>query len=520
MTDVDQQLKEAAHLALINVTPRGDDQVHLIDFLRATSESAESADDLLLRLGEVCSPEVIAKKSVTNNPNLFLAIRQLLTAYRVPVRRGTGFPVIQGVLEALFGTTPDALQEALRVWKSSAAPSRSNTQVNQVDTPVPEPAIALPSRSLSSRVAQDISRRFPYSQRFSGKMGESPSFAEIRNQYMDVCEELELTHSHQVTFLRSALREEAYQFYQDVIKERVTSLGEAFKLLEDTYASIARQEQIKTLLQTLRTKFSNSERSALESLNEVYSDISRLAAQCSIKYRDDQSKADFLKVAVERQVWARGAVEEYLSNPTSFLPNKFQGFHGRLIASLTARAAAGETGEIDSTGTSHLESHTDLMSAFPTHYGSQYGVRAPIRTRPANLRDRLSPSGPTVPPRLPDAEWKLLSPDEKKSRRTCFKCGERGHYIGDAACGKAATSMTDAIKARYHSAGGDQTAASTILFEIAVSVDEQARESIPGSSPVFNNFFDHLVDEYNDSFDPKDSLSSSNALDFGQPSHE
>jgi hypothetical protein len=49
---------------------------------------------------------------------------------------------------------------------------------------------------------------------------------------MDVIEELELNHQQQVTFLRSALREEAYQFYQDVIKENVSSLGEAFKLLE------------------------------------------------------------------------------------------------------------------------------------------------------------------------------------------------------------------------------------------------------------------------------------------------
>ena len=56
-------------------------------------------------------------------------------------------------------------------------------------------------------------------------MGQAPSFAEIRYQYLDVNEELELTHSQKVTFLRSARRKEAYQFYQDVIKDRVDSLG-------------------------------------------------------------------------------------------------------------------------------------------------------------------------------------------------------------------------------------------------------------------------------------------------------
>jgi DNA phosphorothioation-dependent restriction protein DptG len=113
-------------------------------------------------------------------------------------------------------------------------------------------------------------------------MGESPSVYEIRNQYMGVCEELEF--SKQVTFLRYAQREEAYQIYQDVIEEQVNTVVEALRLHEDTYASVTRQELIKTLLQTLRTKFSNSDGYALESLNEVYSDISRQEAQFSIKY--------------------------------------------------------------------------------------------------------------------------------------------------------------------------------------------------------------------------------------------
>jgi hypothetical protein len=71
VSEADQNLNEAAQVALINVVPRGDDQVHLIEFLRSTSEVSASSEDLLLCLREICLPEVIAKNSITNNRNLF-----------------------------------------------------------------------------------------------------------------------------------------------------------------------------------------------------------------------------------------------------------------------------------------------------------------------------------------------------------------------------------------------------------------------------------------------------------------
>jgi hypothetical protein len=366
--------RQDAHASHISLNPRGDDQIHLIDFLRSTSELATSADDLLLRLREVLLPNIIAKKSVTNNPNIFIAIRQLMLAYGVQVRRATGFLIIQGVLDALFEHDQEALNEAVQVWKTRVLEQPPASQDPSANISFPASNEPRPNHS-ASRNAQDVSKRFLHAQKFSGKMGDSPSFSEIKNQFMDIVEESEIPTVQQVTLLRCILREEAYQFYQDVIKDKILTLGEAFKILEDTYASIARQGQISTMLQSLSSKFQGNEQSPLTALNDVYSDISRLAAQCSIKYRDDQSKADFLKVAVEKQPWARGAVEEYLSNPASFTPNKFQGFHGRLTAALTARAAAVyfEAMNIPTATRDQMEP----SEVVPTHFGSKYGVRAP-----------------------------------------------------------------------------------------------------------------------------------------------
>ena len=62
-------------------------------------------------------------------------------------------------------------------------------------------------------------------------------------------------------------------------------------------------------------------------------------------------------------------------------------------------------------------------------------------------------------------------------------------------------SMTNAIKAIYHSSGGDLSASSTIIVKIAVYFDKKTRDTAFESQVLANNVFDHLTDEYNDKFD-------------------
>jgi hypothetical protein len=188
------------------------------------------------------------------------------------------------------------------------------------------------------------------------------------------------------------------------------------------------------------------------------------------------------------------------------MPNKFQGFHGRLTAALTARAASND---VDNPERSVFGTSLDADRAYPTHYGSQYGIRTPVSGKSSNVRRTSNTVRPNVPTRLSESDWKFLSVEEKKYRRNCFKCGERGHYVGDVACRESETTMTNAIKARYRSSGGDRAASSTMLFEIAVSVDYQAREEHMESHVVVNNFYGHLLDEYERSREPETTPSNS-----------
>jgi hypothetical protein len=59
--------------------------------------------------------------------------------------------------------------------------------------------------------------------------------------------------------------------------------------------------------------------------------------------------------------------------------------------------------------------------------------------------------------------------------------------------------MMNSIKALCRESGSDSTAASTILFEFAVSIDEEDREMPEDTDQVSINFFDHKVDECNNS---------------------
>jgi hypothetical protein len=61
------------------------------------------------------SAEHHRKEDCDKQSEPFLAIRELLTAYGIPVRRATGFPISQGVLDALFEDNQEVLQEAMQI---------------------------------------------------------------------------------------------------------------------------------------------------------------------------------------------------------------------------------------------------------------------------------------------------------------------------------------------------------------------------------------------------------------------
>jgi hypothetical protein len=92
------------------------------------TELLTSAADRLLRLREVDLPRVLAKRKVTHNLNLFLAIRQLVAVYGVLVRFANGFYFIQGVLDVIFDDTEELRLESRQTWKARSPEPTSTSE--------------------------------------------------------------------------------------------------------------------------------------------------------------------------------------------------------------------------------------------------------------------------------------------------------------------------------------------------------------------------------------------------------
>jgi hypothetical protein len=75
------------------------------------------------------------------------------------------------------------------------------------------------------------------------------------------------------------------------------------------------------------------------------------------------------------------------------------------------------------------------------------------------------------------------------------------------------------IKARYRESGSDSAAASMILFEIAISINEEEREARTDSGEGSINYFDRLIEEYHESAEHS-TQSLIEGPTFGVPSME
>jgi uncharacterized protein (DUF2336 family) len=83
-----------------------------------------------------------------------------MMAYGVQVRRATGFPIIQGVLDALFEHDQEVLDEAVQVWKARVSEQPPASQ--EIPSRITLPATDESRLNLSaSQNAQDVSKRFP-----------------------------------------------------------------------------------------------------------------------------------------------------------------------------------------------------------------------------------------------------------------------------------------------------------------------------------------------------------------------
>jgi hypothetical protein len=169
----------------------------------------------------------------------------------------------------------DATLKSLKSHTSSSSQS-SSRQVDQVDGV---------SRNNSSgdtffgRIAHNMATRFKVANKFSGKL--DGNLTEYLNNYMDACNDYNLSVQHRFDYKHHLLEGEAKRFFRANVISSCMSYSEASSLMQNEFNGITRQNRVRKHLQKLRLGevMSRNKCSVAEGLEEIHEVITKLTPQ-------------------------------------------------------------------------------------------------------------------------------------------------------------------------------------------------------------------------------------------------
>jgi hypothetical protein len=448
--------------SISKLKPANDHQAGIRDVLESVAAMCVHDDLLVNTLAELLPPETLVVSQVLTHPTMFHVLRQMLIAGNVAVRTGRGHPIVSAVMEALY-MDPDERAEGIRRY-SEYKRGYSAGQIFSAETSSQTSVRNENSHGGDSfraeKRAHNIATRWQDRDKFSGSIGAVPSLDDIRNKYIDACEDYSLPPAERLSFIHHILKDESYRFFQSQIKGKASSYGEAFDMLRKEFCNPARQHQTKAMLDGMRISTLMSEgMTRVKALAEAYQLVGRLNSQCPPAFVGDAHKVSMLARTVQDEPWAANVLEDNMVQPMSY-----HDFHSRLSAALTLR---------DETLTRASNTHSLL-------YGSQYAT-----PRHKARRNNYQPNVQRQPSKSP----------VDKSKRRCWRCDVLGHYADECTSPRRLT-MTDAVRARIASQGNSDKAAAQVLFQFSRQVDLREQERVEEFEDIQKetiNTFDALL---------------------------
>ena len=465
--------------AISKLKPANDHQAGIRDVLESVAAMCVHGEELVNAIAELLPPETLVVAQVLTHPTMFHVLRQMLIAGRVSVRTGRGHPIVSAVMESLY-IDPDERAEGIRRYSEY----KHGSSAGQILSAEASSQTSIRNDGgdyfRAEKRAHNIATRWQDKDKFSGSIGAVPSLDDVRNKYIDACEDYSLPPAERLSFIHHILKDESYRFFQSQIKGKASSYGEAFDMLRKEFCNPARQHQTKAMLDGMKISTLMGEgMTRVKALTEAYQLVGRLNSQCPPAFVGDAHKVSMLARTVQDESWAANVLEDNMVQPMSY-----HDFHSRLSAALTLR---------DETLTRASNTHSLL-------YGSQYAT--------PRHKARRNNYHPTVPRQT------SKSPVDKSKRR-CWRCDALGHYADECTSPRRLT-MTDAVRARIESHGNSDKAAAQVLFQFSRQVDlreqERAEEFDDSQTEPINTFDALLLDDADLELEDMEQV-----LDFTQP---
>ena len=432
-------------LGAINSIPETADLV--IEVKHALRDSIHLQQKLAMNLlRDRLDPSVIVNADVVPKRFLFRIMIDVLTAHGIEVARKNGESIVMDVINTLYNTPELAAAkskelELLEIHIKGMATtsiiagnqSAPGTGLSRQDAraTLPHNNGDITTESMSRKLNSASSVFRDSSKRFSGSYESKLSLYRFKQLLKATCEQYCIPPNHCIGLLTNALEGVALDFHLENIHGKVSTLKEAFELLDSRFDSPHSRAQAQSYLESMTMEsIRQSERcSTARALEVAQLRINSVAPMCGPEFANQSHKARWLANMLRGEQWAQQCCIARITQAQDYAT-----FLAALNAALTQLAIAVPDSIPTPRSYAKTTQHQPEM-AHTTLYGKQYAT--PIR------RNRQPPPLHRGRPRRTAYELQNI-----KQRTRCLKCGQRGHWRAE--CPNRNLSMTDAIQSRLN----------------------------------------------------------------------
>lgn len=354
-------------------------------------------DQFLTHITELYGPEDLFKPALLQLPLLLKELRDTIRKKGIAISTHSSGRIIETLCMTLYeGEDRDLGMQSIKEFRMKGRVNNTTRSVESTHS-----NLSNNNMESSSKAAHNIAMRFKDKcAKFAGNIEEN--WTHFLNEYMNACEDYEISNDKKVQYMYHILKDDARLFYDNKIRNKISNFNEACALMNKEYNSVARQNRIRTQLNRLRVcQYVTSNCSESEALEIVHRKITTLYLLGPTAYRTEAHKIDYLRNAVIGMKWASESLNRCQSMNLSY-----QDLYTQLEAAIQHSQDEKQALAADKATTNSPDNESE-SKYFNTEESSDIKNVIPGVMYAGQARYGRNPS----------------------TRRTCYNCGSEHHIV-------------------------------------------------------------------------------------------